>query len=432
MIELFDPQKKDKFLHDCHLPRTNQTEDILIHELVHNHSKSVLFDFIQKTLYLLPFKTFLEKNGNWKLYLIRILQQLCFKTKVYVAIQGCLSIEWYRSRNTMIYLFGENHNHSGNVSSILKHVSKHFACPIHVIVEKSFDTTWCYSVFSSYKSNSTSFYFPPLRICTTKGKVPRQTQLLQSSYKDYRVHCLEPYKGRIKFWGVDLRRTSVFYLVSEFWIQKLIRDGEKAVLDRIQFDKDYNMVFQYTKDFLKHIFNIPLYQVDKKRYNDIVLQTVSKCQNRMVKLDPTYNQMMKKNVKDMMNSDKSHLDFAQSLFYLSDTILETWRAEVIKTCENPLAVLLMMPIHDMYAILRMYRLIRQHEDGIILFFGGYWHMSNMTRLMQLIPYIQYRKETTQIPVDYVGQLQCSSFHTIKLPIPHIHCKTITPSMKLFA
>lgn len=354
---------------------------------------------------------------------------MCFKPKVYIRIEGCLRIEWYRSRNVMMYLLGENHAYSGNAVSILEHFSQNFSCPIHVIVEKSFDSFWRYSVSSDYNANSTSFYFPPLRICTTKGNVPRQTQLLQSSYKEYFTHCLEPYKGRIKFWGVDLRRTSVFYLVNEFWIQKVIRDGESTVLNRIKFDNNYKILFKYTKEFIEHVFNIPLYKVNKNLYNERVLETVSKCENMFVKLDPTYKKTTKKRLIKMIKSDKSHLDFARSLFYLSDTIIDMWREEVKRTYENPLTVLFMMPIHDVYAVLRMYRLIRQHKDGIVLFFGGQWHVSNMVRL---IGPIQYRKETTRIPIDYLGYLECSSSsHTINLPVPRLECTTVTASMKLF-
>lgn len=73
MITLLNnPQKKQKFFHDCHLPITNQTEDVLIHEVVNNHSKVALFNFIKKTPYLLPFKQFLETNPKWKNDLIRI------------------------------------------------------------------------------------------------------------------------------------------------------------------------------------------------------------------------------------------------------------------------------------------------------------------------------------------------------------------------
>jgi len=317
---------------------------------------------------------------------------------------------------------------------ILKKFSENFSCPIHVIVEKSFDTYWKYSVSSTYKANSTLFYSPPLRTCTTKGLVPREHQLSSLS-KEYLSDCLKPYKGRVKFWAIDIRRTSVFNLVSEFWIQLIYEHNADHILALLKTSDIYKRIYECTQKFIENILNVQLYIKNKNLYNDRIMKTISVFARHVVKLDskkyPIYKNIEKVVKEIIRTGDKSHLDLGRSLSFLSDDILHRWKENILQTSKNnPLYTMLMIPLHDIYAILRMYRLIRKHQDGIILFFGGDWHTSNMSLLIKLLPSIKYRNDNKIYPIEYLGHINCYS-NSVELPVPYLHCTTVIPSMKLF-
>lgn len=384
-----------------------------------------------------PFKSFvpdlklIHNLDEMKRKVIYLLWIFLSTTPVhYIKIEGCTEVAWYKikDRSQYIYIIGENHNYKGNVLSILKDFSSSLKCPIHVIVEKSYDSFWDLGIASYYKANSTSFYQPPLNTCTKKGAIPNTETLFLPENKEYLENCVAPYKGRVKIWAIDVRRTSIFHLIYIPWNTCVYSLTENFVLDKIKKDNSWKNWFERTKGILYDIFNFSLARNNLVKYDQAIMESLYKYYRAIPKDAPETIQKTKEQLDDiisgiLLTKDKSHLDFVKSILHFPPDVVSKWREIVIKEIEKKVfSVLFCIGIHDLYAMIRIARILKKQKEGILLFFGGFTHSKNLRLFLKESGFlgahniIMVREKTPK--------------HQVILPIPGFPCSEKTQMMKV--
>lgn len=427
------------FWKDCKVPFSTQNESYILHILrkEFRNPKLDLLPLLGKIPFFKPFLSFLITSKDRQILVektIHLIQYLHpYKIGLKTKILGCSEIFWFkvRDREQYIYLVGEDHNWAGNSARFLKTISKDVDCPIHVLVEKSFGSYWSLRLKSDIHSNSLAFYFPPLSECTKKGSVPKDNEILDLKYRNFYKTCIEPYKGRIKLWAIDLRRTSIFHLATRVGISIVYSMDEKKFLQNIKKKTEWKRWYESSLDFQRSLFDFPLARTDMDAYNQKVLEALYHFYSSIPK-DAAYPSMPKKDLEDtvsmiLKSTDKSHLDLARSVLHFPTDVVAKWVKHLKDglNTNHPVFNLFMISIHDLYCVLRIYRILRQTKNGFLFFFGGFGHSKNIASLLRDC-------QSPSVPVDFLFEFQCKDKeHTFQLPIPRLECAEKSERMMLY-
>ena len=163
-------------------------------------------------------------------------------TTTTVQVKGCLGVDYYEyyvSKNVKIpiYIFGEEHTLEGNSNSILNTIYSNTNCPIDVLIETFFTDKG--NILHTSEGNVAQLITKYER-CMNKSSVIAQHQFKQSiRNSDFYKTCIVPFKGRVKFWAVDVR-------LHFSTLSKAITDYIKELKDR----QIYNKIKQSRKHFL--------------------------------------------------------------------------------------------------------------------------------------------------------------------------------------
>lgn len=337
-------------------------------------------------------------------------------------IKGYVNISEFKvkNRNQMIYLIGEDHTQKGNSPQILKDIAQNIDCPIHVLVEKSFDTFWNMELIEPV-SNSSLFWIPPLEMCTTKGVVPKDKDLLK--HKQFLNKCILPYKGRVKIWAVDIRRTSIFHLVFRLGLNMVYTLGEKHVLWKIKNNPIWKKWYQSVVQFQKHLFN---FHLSKQMYNKKIIREIYKIYYLLPQ--NTTPRLKKHEIRDLIDNilkttDKSHLDLYEEIQMFSPELrskLEYQFKRFLKK-EDPIGKLLLAGLFDLNCFISLHRILKKTKNGLVLMFMGFFHADHLTELLKNFP-----------QTEFVSRSLCSpSTHSFSLLVPSMNCPQKTLRMKLF-
>jgi len=324
-----------------------------------------------------------------------------------VKVQGCKSITQYdystEKSTGHIALIGENHTYPGNNPALLEEILKKTRCPIDICVERDYEIG---RVPQKLENSSLMSYFrtDPIRLCSTKGYVPKQDNILSSSPKFWR-DCIEPYRGRVKIWSLDLREYK-FFRVLLIPARNAIAHRQKQVLfeailsyDRYKVNPDsYKLVVESEYRIYLHI-QFPT--EDDTRYS-------------------TY-----------LDTGKNHMRLMHDLGYLPKGVIKQWirivkkhliRDEMIRDKFDT-----MRGIMDIYTALRIVRLIQQEENRIILFFGGDTHRRIIDELLTV-----YTTHVGIQPIYNPKTVVCGKDdHKREMILPNIPCNKSTKRMTAY-
>ena len=315
-------------------------------------------------------------------------------------VDGCfqeVSLLQVEDRPQFILMVGEDHSFVGNSDTFLKALAHSTNCPIDVLIEKPFGTYWRLLIKNT-RSNLIRFYFPPFDVCTDPDKMPLSDKDIHlPPYKEYKTNCLDPFKGKIKFWGTDIRRTSLFYLVQRltftlamFFDERYPQNPRDAFRQTIQSDTTLKKWFKSLKQMNKALFDFQMYNFSpdyfEKQIRDRLVKlykhTPDFLKEFALGMEPTKKK--KKTIEEdietiLRSKDKSHRDLAKKVWKLTGGNLE-----VIKNVQSfffnkmeadEWYLLFCNHMVDVESILRIYKLIQKQKEGILVFFAGSQHTS---------------------------------------------------------
>lgn len=428
---------KSDFWTHCGINYTQEREQFVLQVF-----SKLLGKIKTKKYYLEIISSFLVFRGfEWKMFsgieikeLHRIWMNVLYwlhpnRISFTATIKGCQKVYWFKvkNRDQFIYLIGENHTFKGNSLDILSEFSKHISCPIDILVEKEYQSYWKVKSNRTY-SNIVEFEYPPLDVCTEKGSVPRSNQILEPRFKKYFENCVYPMKGRVKIWAIDIRRTSIFFLVNNPAVAICYSLGYQVLLEKIQNDASYRRWYDSIIDFQKAVYDFPLAGRHLDAYDKKVKELVLQVYKNIPKKAP-FPRLSVKKLKEVLReifetTDKSHLSFVRSVLRFPSVLWQNWREMCLKKLEDDkpnLSSILMSTLHDIYAILRLYRIIEKQKEGIILIFAGSAHTTYISKMMmkdeifQRLGFLESKGEDNHA----------------YLPIPHLPCSEKTQMMKIF-
>lgn len=349
-----------------------------------------------------------------------------------IEIKGTTDVVLYKmsKRDQYIVIIGESHDYEGNSNDFLKQLSSQYNCPIHVLVEKSFDEYWKYSVHQAYNSNSTVFYFPPLSYCTRKGKIPKNAEVMkQREHKDYFDHCIAPYRGRVKIWAVDIRSTSIFHLVCYPQITIWYELGQKQMLDNVKNKKEWKEWLEASRKVQLNLLDMDLARKDLDAYDKKIKDGIIQAYKKIPEGAPFLKMSMERlthTMKEVLDTrDKSHLHFMISLMYLPIEMTRVWITLIKeKLMKDAFYVLFMIGVHDLYMMVRLYRILTTQKEGWVVFFGGYVHSGYINKLISLTK--------DELKVERIAKtIGTGKDHSVKISLPKIRCGEKLQGMKLF-
>lgn len=344
-------------------------------------------------------------------------------------IKGCNEIFWFKvkDRKQFIYLIGEHHNYKGNPLEILLNLSKHLSCPIDILVEKTYESYWNEKSFRTY-SNIVEFEYPPLDVCSQKGSVPKPENILDKKFIKYYENCVLPMKGRVKIWAIDLRKTSIFNLVSRPCVSICYSLGKYDLKKKIREQKDFKKFYDTVINFQRAVYDFDLAEQDMVSYDNKIKECVFSVYQHIPKSAPypRFPHAILGQVFDeiVATTDKTHINFAKSVLRFPSSLWKNWQKmclEKINKTNPTISSMLLSTLHDFYAILRLYRIIQKQKEGIIVFFSGSAHTHFIMKLLETDPFF-----------ELLGFLKSKGEeHQVSLPIPLLPCKEKTRMMEVF-
>lgn len=338
--------------------------------------------------------------------------------------EGCTKVFWFHveDRQQDIYIIGENHNDPGNSVELVRNLAEHIACPIDVFIEKPHTLHWKY-IPGKKRSNMTNFSYPPIQFCLRKGKIPKDTQLSNPKNVQFFNKCIRPFKGRVKLWSIDLRKTSIFNFVKNLSLQ-LIDIAEKS--EGILPSTFYSDII----DFQHCFFNFTLFNQNREQYTIEFFDSFSKI------FDTIYHESL---ITTKPNQTKINLILGKdkSPFYIVEHFIKNtspeevdkwqkWFTSFLKNQRHRNENLLLVSIQDFYNLVRMYRILKKQKEGILLFFVGFLHAENMKNFLRDVP-----TNDPSLKLELKEEYNCGEKKSMFLPIPLQDCKEKTSRMEEF-
>lgn len=295
-----------------------------------------------------------------------------------------------RSQQTILVL-GERHTSPAhNADKILKTLVSNLNCPIDIVVERIYESG---HVIIQGNNLISFFTSEPTTRCFQRGKVPKQQQIQQST--DYYKTCIEPYEGKIKMWGIDIRRMS--------WFKWFLFIQYSSYQQAIKNDKE---LLQMTKQMFLQVLDYDLYLQDPLSYDNIIREKYNQVFQYFISKftisgkDEFVNRF---NSPQHIRGEKDHMKLMESLHFLNYDSAKYICSRISIDIEQSFdTAMFVRYFSDIYCFLRICRLVRQDRNRMILCFIGAQHVEIMHDFF-IHCSLAYPTDTSPSPViQYIG------------------------------
>lgn len=365
-------------------------------------------------------------------------------------VEGCLETWIFKREDSdqYILLIGEDHSFPGNSIQLLRDLVDEFDCPIDVLIEKAYQSFWDLPLNTSSRSNVSKFFNPPFDICLDMKTIPKEEEVGKAENFEFYRYCVAPFKGRIKFWGIDLRRTSLFQLLltlgSELWLgfenkykNKTRTEFRKKITAKNATGRGLLKIFKNMIAAQKTFYDFQLYALSPDLYHKKIVDS----------LKNLYSQLNSTNINEFSShinfpftitddlirsitksSDKSHMDFARQITTLFPFhVYKQWQEYIYQKLEqtdNFCYVFLNNSFLDLAAIVRLRKLIRKQKQGIMVLFAGNSHCREIANLLTIQD--ETFSKSKRFKVVEILSNPCDPMrHETSLTIPKFECKEKT-------
>ena len=358
-------------------------------------------------------------------------------------IQGARSVTVYKTRSRrgenekMVILVGEYHTDPGNAQEIVETLLRENpGCPIDVVVEKSF-----YDEPPTNSMLDDILDIPDISNISNIGYFKTREKSLCSSIhtttKDHRdkfyKQCVEPYHGRVKVWAIDFRDHPPLQTLVEYCALVLERIARKNK-EYEQLSGTYQRFIQHVRRVVESILDVKTYHKDKDRkaYIEQIREIFQQAMNGLpntIKNHPTPTSLTPQqrkgprtdplsyfkelqdrvasasgNIPDIpkKNNDKKKKK-VKDFMYLMDSFLyldSIVRRKIRRILHDFLSdmdnnfhdILILSGLLELYALLRIVRLLREPSSSILLVLAGNQHVSMLRRFFKIKDLYRYETD----------------------------------------
>lgn len=300
-----------------------------------------------------------------------------------------------KSQQTILFL-GEHHEiTTGNTPQILETLVRELDCPIDVLAEKPYDL----GISVPPENNALMSYFRKLSWskCFVKGFVPKQTLLADypEYNKEYFEKCVEPFQGKVKFWGIDIRQMSWF----RWFLLKFYKDKKK----------DPSVLISHAKELFCRMLDYDAYLKDPVAYDKSIKEGYTALFNELISTytlpEDKIAQFKQRFLQKEPSHEKDHMKLMKSVSYLSypiaKYICDMVRNNVKESFETSLFV---RYLQDIYTFLRIVRLVREDKNRMIVLFVGANHIDMLKAFFRNCPDLSYQSDPPQFTPPHVDMV----------------------------
>lgn len=280
----------------------------------------------------------------------------------------------------LLLLMGEQHDSPvNNAKEIIQTLVNELDCPIDIIVERP------------YVSNNLISYFTtkPITNCFIKGNNPKQEFL--SSNTDYYKSCVEPYKGKVKMWEIDMQQMSWFN-----WFLFIRYNNEQ------QIKKDKSLMTM-TKQFFLNILNYDAYVTNPTYYDNTIQEQYNTIFDYFSKkyTISDKDQFIK---RFRTQKEKDYMKLMESLSYLTYESAKYICDKIRTECEKTFDIVAFVRyLSDAYAFMKICRIIREDKNRMIVCFVGEQHIYMLNDFFTNC-LLSYKTDTTAFPyLEKIGE-----------------------------
>lgn len=308
-------------------------------------------------------------------------------------LEGCTNLFEFGVENRplqKIFLVGEHHHLPGNSIPFLQDLSREVECPIDVIVEQPYESFYGFlesNQMSSPISNMNFFRKKPWSICLQPTHVQTKNNL-------YFKTCIQPFQGKLKVWGADIRFTSLFKLflnISDDLVEKMKFKDLNTIKITLEKNKMFEtFLYHPFKNTIKSFLQFELYALSSEYYKknifdnlEILFENMGTFFKKEVTLTRTNLEKLTKKI--LTSRDKSHLSLAESITTnFPPAVYKKWTSLLLENIEkDPQYCLSLGPFMDLETVLRIYKILRLQSQGIILVYAGSRHTNSIKDLLSI-------------------------------------------------
>lgn len=371
-------------------------------------------------------------------------------------IQGCDTVDVFQvlgeGRNQYIICIGENHDLKGNTLELLQWLSKEIDCSVDILVEKGFQEL--YTAKSDWGDSLVgAFHKPPLQTCTTPVKIPSKKEILEKKQEqDFYKDCIFPYEGKIKIYGIDLRKVTLFFTLHDFSSRvadEKFNNEERKIIRELRTNQHFRNWFDLVLNAQRSILDVDLFLQNRSVYDQKVKKAIYEVYVKsppelkqyidlgVIKFNPKTKGSFDEYFEKILNfkRDKTHLRFMEDLVNLfSMPILDKFFNVLSITLndQQPMWVLMSSAIMDLETIFRIHKILAKKKEGFIFVIAGNAHTLQVSRMLDLEHTSYSTPRGSEYTIQYIGTLDCDPYtYDTELDLHNIHCFHQSDWMKIF-
>jgi hypothetical protein len=312
-----------------------------------------------------------------------------------------------------IVLVGEYHTTRGNPEQIFDILMHQFNCPIDILIESSFQNFFKQKdVHYSHPNSFCQWFETHFKKAFIRGKTPKDDIYIQDFYK----RNIMPFKGKLKFWGIDYRMNSIFGILTI--IQSNLQSNKKKILDH------------QLKHWLLLVLNYDMYSENPMSYDKVITLQFEEIINTS-EFGHYYSFYLQKKTKIM--TQKSHLKLMTYFSILhKDTRdhLLSYYTQIISNHDGTTNILNCLIEIDI--IQRLYRIIHQNVNRITFVFCGNSHHSTIRDYFIKYPHFSLIDDTLSFHISLAKLYSSETDQYSNLYLKPIDTNKITHRMKLYS
>lgn len=249
------------------------------------------------------------------------------------------------------------------------------------------------------------------RECLVPELVPKHKKdILDPFYENFFQHCIQPYEGRLKVWGADIRFSSFFSVLSKlqnyfrymfFELESDIQREEKS--NFLKIVKEFNESF---RSLYETIFDLDP-EITPRKWRNIYRKKIKHLFTLLKRFNYQFGQVIQDfeqesdiqqylNWADSKDAGKSPVSKVKDLKKIFPFgVVSEWFDFIKKRKQYDASIAFL----DMEILYRLYWLIKRRQSGIIVILAGSNHTTTINKMIKIAnDYISLNPEETMIPM----------------------------------